>query len=111
MVVEWAGVLADDGVPVEPVREGSWLAEESFHEADMLASGRSIEVHHPERGRIRMLGDFVHPRRQATARKGRAHLLGEHTVDVLMGAGYSREEVDELVREGAVRTAATYAEA
>ena len=105
MVTEWVGALADDGVPVEHVREGSWLAEESFHDAEMLASGRSIEVHHPERGRIRMLGDFVHPRRQATGRKGRAPLLGEQTVDVLLGAGYSRGQIDELARDGAVRIA------
>ena len=29
---------------------------------------------------------------------------------MLVGAGYSRDEVDELARDGAVRTAATYAD-
>ena len=107
MVAEWAGVLADDGVPVEPVRQGSWLAEASFHDAEMLASGRAIEVRHPERGRVRMLGDLVHPVRQPTGRKGRAHLLGEHTADVLAAAGSTPAAIEQLARDGALRTAAT----
>ena len=48
--------------------------------------------------------------RPRPARAGRT-CSASTPLDVLMAAGYSREEVDELVREGAVRTAATYAEA
>jgi crotonobetainyl-CoA:carnitine CoA-transferase CaiB-like acyl-CoA transferase len=105
MVAEWAGVLADHGVPCEAVRDGSWLAEESFHDAEMLASGRSIEVRHPERGRLRMIGDMVHPDRQRPAGKGRAPLLGEHTTDVLAAAGYTSDDVASLADSGAVRIA------
>ncbi|HUF99299.1 MAG TPA: CoA transferase, partial [Ilumatobacter sp.] len=59
MTEEWIELLTAAGVPVEGVQEVSWLANHSFHDPELLASGRMIEVDHPVHGRARMVGDLI----------------------------------------------------
>jgi len=98
--------LAERGVPVEGVREESWLNRDAFLEQEMLDDGRVYAFQHPVHGGIRIVGDLVHLRRQSSARRGRAPLLGEHTREVLGELGYDEAQVDELIAASAVLASA-----
>ncbi len=102
LVEDWVERLTELGVPVEAVREDSWMNREAFLEAEMLDTGRVYAFEHPVHGGIRIVGDLVRPSRHASARRGRAPLLGEHTREVLGSLGYDEARIESLVSGGAV---------
>ena len=101
-VGEWTELLEAAGVPVEAVRDESWMNRDAFLDPEMLADGHVYAFDHPVHGGIRIVGDLVRMDRQAPARKGRAPLHGEHTREVLAELGYADAEVDTLVDGGVV---------
>ncbi len=94
---DWLKRFQAMGVPCAKVRPPSALLEDE----QMRAMGFLTEAAHPALGTLRMMGAPF--RMEAPpAREGVAPpLLGEHTDEVLAGAGYSDEEVGGL-REGGV---------
>jgi crotonobetainyl-CoA:carnitine CoA-transferase CaiB-like acyl-CoA transferase len=91
--------LQSAGVPSAPVVE----TDDAFFRDSHAIAARKMVVHdHPVPGRMRHsdgLLDFGDTRAVA----GRpAPLLGQHTEEVLVEAGYSHEEVADMVRAGAV---------
>jgi len=64
-----------------------------------------VETVHPQAGATRSLGCPVHFSATPTSVGRPAPMLGEHTREVLGGAGYTDAEIDALVAEGVVATA------
>jgi len=60
----------------------------------------------PQLGPYRTVGIPIHIRDAPIGPRGRAPVLGEHTLDVLQAAGYTPQEVAALVAAGAVADAA-----
>ena len=106
LVDDWVQFLGERGVPAEGVREESWLNRDAFLEQEMLDDGRVYAFQHPVHGGIRIVGDLVHLRRQSSARRGRAPLLGEHTREVLGELGYDDARIAELIEASAVLASA-----
>ena len=96
---EWIATLGDAGVPVGPVASiGEMLDHPQTKAREMV-----VEVQHGRLGLVRSLGNPV--KLSGTRRDGErtgAPLLGEHTRDVLLEAGWSEQELGELVASGSV---------
>ena len=93
----WLGVLDLAGVPAGPVAS----VGEMLEHPQTLARGMVVEVEHTRLGRVRSLGSPVKLSGQGPEglRPG-APILGEHTREVLLEAGYSGEDIDGLIEEG-----------
>lgn len=98
---EWLATLGEAGVPVGPVAS----IGEMLEHPQTLARDMVVEVEHARLGRVRSLGSPVKLSGSGT-RDGRgaprrgAPLLGEHTREVLVEAGWSDGEVDGLISRG-----------
>ena len=96
-VAQWMQALERAGVPCGPINSVADMA------ADPQTAAREmvVELEHPRAGRTRALGLPI----KLSATPGKvtrpAPLLGEHTREVLEEFGFSRPEIDGLVRAGA----------
>ncbi|CAG9249354.1 CaiB/BaiF CoA transferase family protein [Paraburkholderia caribensis] len=73
----------------------------------LRASGLIGEEQHPTEGRLRTLGSPTYWNGTPSPTLSAAPRLGEHTREVLKGLGYSEQELEILVQEGAVEVAST----
>jgi alpha-methylacyl-CoA racemase len=97
---EWEAFAREHDCCLEPVLE----LDEALSSQLVEERGMVVELHQPGAGRpVRQLGI---PVKLGRTPGEHARLpgpeLGEHTEEVLLAAGYTREQVAELVREGAV---------
>ena len=96
---EWLGLLEEGGVPAGPVAS----IGEMLELPQTLARDMVVEVEHSKLGPVRTLGFPVKfSETPATIDRG-APLLGEHTPEVLAEVGYADDEIEGLIRSGAVR--------
>ncbi|MDH3207276.1 MAG: CoA transferase, partial [Gemmatimonadota bacterium] len=96
---EWIAALGEAGVPVGPVAS----IGEMLDHPQTIAREMVVEVEHTRLGPVRSLGSPVKlsGKRSDGMRTG-APLLGEHTRAVLLEAGWSEQELAELVSSGSV---------
>ena len=94
---EWIEILEKAGVPAGPVASvGEMLAH-----PQTLAREMVIDAEHTKLGSQRSLGCAVKMSGSApVSRQVGAPLLGEHTWEVLQGAGYDADEIDALLKNG-----------
>lgn len=92
-VREWFKVMKEKGIPAAPLLSiGDALEDEHFRQRGVVGAG---ELH----DRLRSPFLYSQARRpEATP----APALGADTDDVLMAAGFGRDEIDDLRREGVV---------
>ena len=95
---EWLTLLEDAGVPAGPVVSVSEMLEMRQTAAREMV----LEVEHSELGPVPTVGFPVKFSETPGSVVRGAPLLGEHTREVLTELGYTRRQVDRLVREGAV---------
>ena len=97
----WIEVFEEAGVPVGPVNKiGDMLADPQVKAREMVT-----EVDHPRAGRVKTLGMPIKFSDTPGQVARPAPLLGEHTREILASLGYSRAEIGNLEREGAVQSA------
>ena len=96
---EWLGLLEEGGVPAGPVAS----IGEMLELPQTLARDMVVEVEHSKLGPVRTLGFPVKFSNTPVSVERGAPLLGEHTPEVLAEVGYTDEEIEELIRRGAVR--------
>ena len=90
--------LAKAGVPAGPVLDSGDI----FANEHLRARGMIVEMEHPERGNVTLLGCPIRLS-ESPAKVERAPLLGEHTAEVLCAElGYGEDEVGRLKECGAV---------
>lgn len=95
---EWLDVLGKAGIPSAALNTVDMVIKDpQVAERRML-----LEVDHPRAGRLTLVSTPVH----YDGENGRTHepppLLGQHTEEVLLGIGYTRQDVETLRREGVV---------
>jgi crotonobetainyl-CoA:carnitine CoA-transferase CaiB-like acyl-CoA transferase len=94
----WVATLRENGVWCAPVNGYDQVfAEPAIQYLDPI-----LEFEHPEAGHVRLL---KHPVRYGAGEPAMRRLppgIGEHTVQVLQGAGYSAAEIEHLRKTGAV---------
>jgi CoA:oxalate CoA-transferase len=95
---EWTRLLTEADVPNAPVLDYAGVASHpQFYE-----NGYIQEIDHPNLGPMRVPGPAVHMSETPEAIQGGGPELGQHTEEVLLGAGYSWEEIEGLRRAGAI---------
>ena len=102
-VADWLARFDAAGVPAGPVQN---IAQALEHE-QTRAVGMVIDAEGPHGGNVRALGLPVILDGQAAPATGVPPRVGQHTVEVLRGAGFGEAEIRELLDAGAVYEAAT----
>ena len=93
----WIEALNRAGIPCGPIL----TIEEMFKHPQIATRDMLLKLAHPVRGEIQTTGLAV----KLSATPGevtRPPLLGEHTDEVLLAAGLTQSEIDELRRNGAI---------
>ena len=97
---EWLEVLEKSGVPAGPILNVS----EVWNDPQVEARDMKVTLDHPTAGKITNIGLAA----KLYSTPGRitkpAPLLGEHTREVLMDAGYSKKKIEDLIGSGAAAT-------
>lgn len=95
---EWMALIPKE-IAVVPVLEFGEVMDGTYaHERGMI-----WELDHPAESGVRQLGSPFHLSDTPPTFRNFAPLLGEHTVDVLQGIGYSDQDVAKLEEDGVVR--------
>lgn len=98
---EWVRMLRDASAPCAPVAEDY---AEFFADPQAIANDLIAEHEHPNVGRLRLSSRLVSFPGSAQAIRRPTPLLGEHTADVLLRAGYTEPQVADLYARGVVKT-------
>jgi crotonobetainyl-CoA:carnitine CoA-transferase CaiB-like acyl-CoA transferase len=95
---EWMKILEEHGCIYTPVQS----IPEVVEDPQLLANNYLIHVDHPTYGPLKTMGfPWDLSKTPASWRRG-APKLGEHTEEVLLEIGYSREEIAKLREGGAI---------
>ena len=96
---EWIRILGNHGCIFTPIQSIGEVAADP----QVVANNYLIDINHPEYGPIRTMGfpwDFSET---PASWSRKAPELGEHTEEVLLEIGYSRDAIEKLKEEGVVR--------
>jgi crotonobetainyl-CoA:carnitine CoA-transferase CaiB-like acyl-CoA transferase len=94
---QWLAFNDEHDAMIEPVLDlDQALDSELVREREMV-----VELEQPELGPVRLLGVPVKLSRTAGDPTRPAPALGEHTAGVLAAAGFSEQEIEELLSSGA----------
>jgi crotonobetainyl-CoA:carnitine CoA-transferase CaiB-like acyl-CoA transferase len=92
----WLALLEGEGVPAAEVQDVAQV----FGSEQASALGAVEELHHPTAGDYRVVGAPVRFDGVRFAHPTAAPALGQHTFEVLMELGLTRDEVESLIAEG-----------
>jgi crotonobetainyl-CoA:carnitine CoA-transferase CaiB-like acyl-CoA transferase len=95
----WLGELDQAGVPCGPILN----YRDALTTPQAIAREMTVDVDHPALGPLRTLGTPIKMSSTPLNPNRRGPMLGEHTDDVLLDAGYSSDEIEQLRYSGAVR--------
>src|SRR5687768_9415855 len=95
---DWQRFASQHDCCLEPVLE----LEEALDSELVRAREMVVELDQPGAGRVRQLGVPVKLSRTPGAPRAPGPVLGEHTDEVLIAAGYSAQEIEALKQAGAV---------
>ena len=94
---EWIELLTKADVPVMPMHD----LESILEDPHLVATGFFPVVDHPSEGKIRSMKSSVRWSETPVEPSRLAPRLNEHGSEILKEAGYSTEEIANLVRDGA----------
>jgi crotonobetainyl-CoA:carnitine CoA-transferase CaiB-like acyl-CoA transferase len=95
---EWAAALEAAEVPFGPIADVS----EAFDSPEAAELGMSVEVDHPALGVLRQVGIPIRFESTPGAVRTPPPLLGEHTDEVLVEAGYDTATIADLRERGVI---------
>ena len=95
----WLALFDASGIPCGPIND----YRQVFQDPQVIAREMVVDVEHPTLGSIQALGSPIKMSATPPDVRRRAPLLGEHTKDVLLEAGFSEEEITRLLGDGVVR--------
>ena len=91
-VQEWLDVFDSVGVPAGPVR----YIQELLEDEQIEANGLRVELEHSLAGRVKMVGPIIGMSETPLEATSASPALGEHTDEILLSLGYSKEEISDL---------------
>ena len=97
---EWLEVLEKSGVPAGPILNIS----EVWNDPQIEARNMKVTLDHPTAGKITNIGLAAKLYNTPGRITKPAPLLGEHTREILVDAGYSKKNIEDLIDSGAAVT-------
>ena len=94
---EWLGVFEEGGLPSGPVLS----IMEMHKDPQTIAREMVPQVSHPVAGKVQTIGLPVKFSETPGGVNSAAPLLGQHTLEILLEAGYSKQEAETLLKSGA----------
>jgi len=95
---EWQAILDNHDVPNGPIN----TYKNMFQDPQVQFNKIAVELHHKILGPLRYVGLPFHlvdtPGRPPTP----PPMVGEHTVEILTGLGFTKEEIEDLKKEGVI---------
>jgi crotonobetainyl-CoA:carnitine CoA-transferase CaiB-like acyl-CoA transferase len=99
--LQWSRLLDAAGVPNEiPVDSMDGLT--ALHDDDNVRLGLVVDFEHPLLGSLRQFGNFLRFSATPASVGGPPPLVGQHSREVLRGAGYRDGDIDALIGAGVV---------
>jgi crotonobetainyl-CoA:carnitine CoA-transferase CaiB-like acyl-CoA transferase len=95
----WLKLLEQAGVVAGPI----YNMEQVYNDPQVQARQMVVGLDDPMLGRLRNIGIPVKLSATPGRIRHRAPALGEHSREVLMEAGFSEEEIEDLIQSGVVR--------
>jgi crotonobetainyl-CoA:carnitine CoA-transferase CaiB-like acyl-CoA transferase len=95
---EWMKILEEHGCIFTPLQDIKDVVEDP----QVLANNYIIDVEHPTHGPTRMMGFPWDLNETPASWRRKAPELGEHTEEVLLEFGYSKEELAKFREEGVI---------
>ena len=99
-LADWLGPLEKADVPFAPVLDYAGMSEH----AQYWENGYLVEIETPHLGTMRVPGPPIHMSATPPRIQGAGPILGFHTEEILLEAGYSWPEIEKLKESGAIRT-------
>jgi crotonobetainyl-CoA:carnitine CoA-transferase CaiB-like acyl-CoA transferase len=95
---EWLRVLAEHDIPAAPTQP----IRQFMSDPAVLHHKMIVSYEHPEVGPLTLMGQPLRFSGSPAPDAGPPPVLGQHTAEVLKGAGYTEGEIADLVRRGVV---------
>jgi formyl-CoA transferase len=96
---QWIAALNAAGVPCAPIQTYA----EVYSDLNLVARDYFWDADHPTIGPVRQLGSPMRFSGTPVQRGKAGPRLGEHSASVLATLGFSRSEIDDLLRRGVVK--------
>jgi crotonobetainyl-CoA:carnitine CoA-transferase CaiB-like acyl-CoA transferase len=90
----WLTLFDANSIPCGPINDYAQV----FEDPQVLAREMVVDVEHPTLGSIKALGSPIKMSATPPEVRRRAPLLGEHTKEVLLEAGFSDGEIEKLLK-------------
>jgi len=98
---EWQQIFREARMRCDPCL----TYEEVCAHPQLEANEMIYTIDHPSRGEVKMLGLPVKLKKTPGKPQGPSPQLGQHTAEILLRLGYSKEDITELEAEKVIRTA------
>jgi len=95
---EWFQIMKDADTCVSPVLE----LDEVVNDPQLLSRDMFPEFDHPREGKVRQLGMPIKLSETPAKFRSFAPLIGQHTEEVLQGLGYTKHQIEEMRKSGAI---------
>jgi len=95
---EWVKLLRQKDVCVAPVNS----VNEVFEDPQVIRREMAVEIEHPTLGRVKQVGIGIKLSDTPGAVRSVAPKPGQHTDEIMLGLGYTRENIAELRGSGAI---------
>ena len=95
---EWLSILAEHDIPAAPTQ----TIRQFMTDPAVLHHNMIVQYEHPEVGPLTLMGQPLRFSESPAPDAGPPPVLGQHTTEVLRGAGYTDAEIADLGRRGVV---------
>ena len=95
---EWVDILNGAGVPAGPI----YKLDEMFDDPQVRETKIAQPLDHPKLGKVEIVGQPIGLSRTPAQFNRAPPELGEHTDEILVGAGFGMEQIGELRQNGVI---------